>query len=101
MSDPFKHAYDPLGQTSQVIKCPKCGASDFDARSNQYGVHRKCRPCGNEWSGGGMGVLPDSMVTALPPHLMPDVVAELDDDPVVQYTGADFRDPGRNFGGDE
>ncbi len=89
--NPFKHAYDPLtAGSSQVVKCPKCQAQNFDAHSNQYGVHRKCRECQNEWSGGGVGFFPPGA-----PHL-PDEPAE-DDLPLVQFTGA----PYRRFGGED
>jgi hypothetical protein len=89
--NPFKNAYDPLqAGTSQVVKCPVCSKQNFDARSNEYGVHRKCRECGNEWSGGGVGFFPEGH-----PYI-PDAPAE-DDHPIVQFTGA----PYRRFGGDE
>ena len=88
--NPFKNAYDPLeAGTSNVVKCPKCKSQDFDARSNQYGVHRICRKCKNAWSGGGVGFAP-------PDFLAPEIPVE-EDVPLTQFTGA----PYRLFGGDE
>jgi hypothetical protein len=91
--DDLKLAYDPLGEISaaDVVKCPACHAQDFAAFSNQYGVHRKCNKCGNEWSGGGVGSFPEG---AVPP---PAQIPVEDDYPLVQFTGG----PHRRFGGDE
>lgn len=90
--NPFKNAYDPLAAgSSEVVKCPKCGKADFDARSNEYGVTRTCRVCKNEWSGGGLGCFPPGT-----PHI-PEVPAEDDNYPLVQFTGA----PYRRFGGED
>lgn len=91
----FKHAYDPMGESGNspnVIKCPKCGNTNFTAFSNAYGVHRTCRNCKNEWSGGGVGVFPDGVIP--PPATNP---VEDDDYPISQFTGG----PHRRFGGDD
>ncbi len=93
---PFKNAYDPMQPgSSNVVKCPVCEAQDFDAHSNAYGVHRKCRKCGNEWSGGGVGVFPEGS-----PHI-PDVPAEDDFPSLMNNSVPAYRDPRRNYGGDE
>lgn len=41
--------------TPDVIRCPKCKESDFDAHQNQYELVRTCRKCKNVWSGGSVG----------------------------------------------
>ena len=94
---------NPFGpQESIVIKCPKCGESDFDAKQNQYETWRECRKCGNRWSGGSMGArqpdfsLPENKALVPPPG-----VPDMDEDlPVVQYTGAPFRRGGFEPGDD-
>lgn len=94
---PFKHAYDPMGPRSHnVVKCPACGEQDFDARSNAYGVHRKCRKCGNEWSGGGVGSYPDGS-----PRISDNAPIEDDVEPPINNDVPAYRDPRRNYGGDE
>jgi ribosomal protein L37AE/L43A len=87
---PFKNAYDPIASHAVVQKCPKCKAADFDAFTNQYGVHRTCRKCKNEWSGGGAGLTTDSF---MPPSEQQIASEEDIPDPASQ-------DPGRNIGGD-
>jgi|SRR3954464_13015074 hypothetical protein len=91
--------YDPVSRmASAIIKCPKCGSSNFEAKSLQWGLFRKCLEpgCGNEWSGGSV-----AMADASGPPPLQDVPAIDDDIPLVQYTGASFRNPARNTGGDD
>ena len=85
-------------ERNQKQCCPRCKSDNFNAITNQYGVLRTCLDCKEEWSGGTMAVgrilfdespLPDGSVA-------PDM-----DLPVVQYTGASFRDPDKTFGGDD
>lgn len=94
--NPFKTAYDPMGTGSvTVIKCPVCASRNFTANSNQYGVHRTCKDCKNQWSGGGIGSFPEGQ-----PFISETAMLE-DDQPLEQYTGANFRDPNKNFGREE
>lgn len=80
-------------------KCPKCKLSDFHAWTPQYGgVMRRCHKCGEEWSGGGFSVGRPDFTDPAP---LPGVPAPDYDLPVVQYTGASFRDPSRNFDGSD
>lgn len=87
---------------SIALCCPACKSTNFRAWTNEFGVMRQCLEpnCKNEWSG--------STVTAgrsnfldLYPQPMPGVPAPDDDYPSVQYTGAGFRDPSKNFGNDD
>lgn len=94
---------NPLDDAANAgIRCPKCKSDNFRAWSNQLGVMRKCLVvgCGEEWSGGTMAKGIADFLDQFPqPH--PDSQAPDDDLPAVQYTGASFRDPDRNFGGDD
>jgi hypothetical protein len=83
---------------SSVVRCPKCGEQEaIDTKSLQYELHRRCRTCGNEWSGGLNVAKPDPFSTPPVPGVgVPDADEDLPD---YQYTGADFRDPNKNFGG--
>lgn len=89
---------DDEGNTGH--RCPSCKSTNFRAYTNQYGVTRKCLEsgCGQEWSGG-------TLATARPTFqedLFPDGSVAPDADlPVVQYTGAAFRDPSKSFGDDD
>lgn len=92
---PFKNAYDPMvGGTVQVVACPVCRSQEFDARSNQYGVHRKCLKCGNEWSGGGVGLAPEHG-SGHTPEAHPDEDIQLDRNLDAGYRSKGF------IGGDE
>jgi hypothetical protein len=84
------------------ICCPKCRSDNFRAWTNDYGVMRKCleKGCGEEWSGGTMAAGRNNF-TSLFPQPLPGVPAPDDDLPVVQYTGAGFRDPSKTFDGDD
>lgn len=75
-------------QEINVIKCPVCSASDFEARQNQYETFRICNKCGNKWSGGSLAAAQPDYRDQVPP---PGVPAPDDDLPVTQYTGAGFR----------
>ena len=100
MSNPYsKGKADPFNEESaiQVISCPKCKSQEFDARQNQWHTWRICRDCGTEWSGGIGVARPDY---SEPPSAV-GIPAPDDDRPVSQYTGAAFRDPSKNVGGDE
>ncbi len=80
------------------LACPVCGSSDFEGHQNQYETFRDCRKCGNRWSSGSLGAAqPDFLFERPPP---PGIPAPDDDLDVVQYTGAAFRDPSKNFDGD-
>lgn len=113
MSNPFNPFGGPFGNPSQdaggnpmddernlIVCCPTCKSTNFRAWTNDYGVHRQCLEpnCRETWSGSTVAaaqpfysdpVLPDGSVA-------PDI-----DIPVVQYTGASFRDPSKTFGGDD
>lgn len=78
-------------------RCPVCTSQNFHAWTHQYGVSRRCLDCGNEWSGGTVAAARPSFLEPPPP---PDGMV-LDDPPVIQYTGANFRDPSKNFGDDD
>jgi hypothetical protein len=80
-----------------AIKCPVCTASDFDVRTNQYGIMRSCNKCGNQWHGGSMAVARPDFSDPIPPPGVP----VPDDIPVTQYTGAGFRDPSKSYDSDE
>jgi hypothetical protein len=82
-------------------RCPKCKSTNFHAWTTDYGISRRCleASCGEEWSGGSVAV-------ARPMFSDPDVLADGTlapdiDIPVVQYTGASYRDPSKTFGDDE
>ena len=85
---------NPTTGTSGMC-CPKCRAKDWDAYTNQYATVRTCRKCKQQWSGGTMGAArPDFSEPAPPPG-----IAAPEDRPVVQFTGAGFRDPSKNSDG--
>lgn len=92
---------NPLDGSPRIC-CPKCESDNFHAWTTQYGVMRRClQPgCGNEWSGGTMAAGRYDFPN-LYPQPLPGVPAPDDDLPVVQYTGAGFRDPSRTFGDDD
>ena len=69
-------------------KCPVCKSGEFDARQTEFEVLRKCRKCGNEWSGGSVGAARPSVLEDVPPPGMP---APDDDLPTNDFTGAAFR----------
>lgn len=86
-------------------RCPKCQSVNFTARSGDYGITRKCLEagCGEEWSGGSIAVsqqLVGQQLYADPDLPLEGPVPDMDI-PVVQYTGAGFRDPAKLFGDDE
>lgn len=94
---------NPLDSAENVgIRCPKCKSDDFRAWTTQYGVMRKCNvaTCREEWSGGTMAAGRPNFQN-LYPQPLPGVPAPDDDLPVVQYTGASFRDPSKNFDDDD
>jgi hypothetical protein len=93
---------NPLDDEGNMgIRCPKCKSTNFHAFTNQYGITRKCleKGCGLEWSGGSMAAGKQLMSDL---DLLPDgsVAPDLDM-PLMQYTGAGFRDPSKNIGGDD
>lgn len=83
--------------------CPKCKKSDWDVLSNQWGILRICRKCGNEWSGGSVGAGqpdfsdPDNR-SLVPPLGVP---APDDDLPSSNYAESGFRNPFKNYSGDD
>lgn len=88
---------NPLDSESNLTpKCPKCRSSNFHAYTNQYGITRQCKDCKEEWSG-GVGVSANAALS----DSFPQGAAPLDDIPVVQYTGAAFRDPSKSYDGDD
>ncbi len=94
---------NPLDDENNAkLCCPACKSENFRGWTTQYGVMRKCLEpnCQNEWSGGTMAS-GRSNFAELFPQPLPNVPAPDDDYPVVQYTGAGFRDPSRSFGGDD
>lgn len=109
MSDPFNPFGGPFAgapgiggnpmesEDHATQKCPTCRSQDFRAWTMQYGLMRKCNACGEEWSGGSVAVArPDF----LEPPPLPGVPVP-DELPSVQFTGANFRDPSKNFGDDD
>lgn len=99
-----KPTQPPFGKPNQ-IKCPQCGARNWEARALQYDIWRQCRECGKEWSG-GIGVAkpdpsgPPSYDVFIPGVPVPPTDPE-EDKPDVQFTGASFRDPSKNYDGGE
>lgn len=111
MSNPFSGPFgnpDNIGgnpldnEANAQACCPKCKSQNFRAWSTQYGVMRKCLEanCQNEWSGGTMAAGRPNFDQIFPQPL-PDVPVPDEDWPVVQYTGAGFRDPSKSFGDDD
>lgn len=78
-------------------KCPTCKSQNYHAWTMQYGLMRRCNDCGEEWSGGTVAAARPNF---LEPPPMPGIPAP-EELPVVQYTGAEFRNPDKNFGGDD
>jgi predicted RNA-binding Zn-ribbon protein involved in translation (DUF1610 family) len=84
-------------EEQRKIQCPKCGEQmHITCRSLEYEYIRHCNVCGCDWSGGMVRGEPDPGSAPIGPG-MP--VPEEDDRPAVQYTGASFRDPNKNFDG--
>lgn len=80
-----------------VVVCPKCGNDgmdgSIDAKSLQWGLKRICLRCNYEWSGGigvQQAVDPGDTTPSGEPAYDPDERG-------VEFTGAPFRDPGKNF----
>jgi len=118
MSNPFDtkdlraNPFIDSKQQKAAHNCPVCKSTNFRAFSNQYGLMRICNDCKNEWSGGtvlspdlsrAIGQLSETpegnqvLKYTFPPQGLP----APDDYPATQYTGAGFRDPSKNFDGDE
>ena len=104
MNSPFggpKKAKGDKSSTPQSLKicCPRCSSEEFDAKQNQWEMWRECRVCGNRWSGGSAGAGQPEITPELQAALLPNkgVPAPDDLDTGSQYTGADFRDPSKNF----
>lgn len=93
---------NPLdSEDNATVRCPKCKSTNFRAWTTDFGVMRKCKEanCQEEWSGGTMAAGRSNFAAMYPqPH--PNMPAPEDDLPAVQYTGAGFRDPDKNFGDD-
>jgi hypothetical protein len=85
--------------TPNLVRCPVCGETEkIESKTLQYELHRKCLACGNDWTG-GMGV---QRTDPFSPPPIEGVNVDADDDrPVVQFTGAGFRDPDKNYGGED
>ena len=81
----------------QKIACLKCGEVEhLSGRGTQWEFRRICLTCGFEWSAGSMNVARADMSSPLPMPGVP-VPVEEDDVDLVQYTGAGFRDPNKNY----
>lgn len=95
---------NPLDEDTVVggPRCPKCKSTNFRGWNTDYGVMRKCLvpACQEEWSGGTMAAGRANFLD-LYPQPLPGVPAIEDDVPPIQYTGAGYRDPSKNFGDDE
>jgi hypothetical protein len=94
--------FDTRQTTSTGIQCPECGNNGMDGsitgQSGQWGIKRICKKCDHEWHG-GIGVQRADFSEPIPrPGVAPPAY---DDIPIVQYTGAAYRDPSKNFSGDE
>lgn len=90
---------NPIDDEANLItRCPKCKSANFRAWTNQYGIMRACLEpkCKEEWSSGSVAVAnplySDSELLA-DGKVAPDI-----DIPVIQYTGAAFRDPSKLYG---
>lgn len=94
---------NPLdSEDNAVVRCPRCKAVNFHAFTNDYGITRRCLEpdCGQEWSGGSIAVARPNFLGD--PNILADGALAPDIDiPVVQYTGAGFRDPSKSFDGDD
>jgi hypothetical protein len=89
---PFGKSAD---KNSPVVCCPACKSTEFEAKQNQWENFRICLKCGNKWSG-GIGF--DITMSPNHPEVRPQGVPVPEDDvPDVQYTGASFRDPNKNW----
>lgn len=100
MKNPF--SADPFSQVEevQVIACPICKSTDFEAHQNEWGSWRDCRSCGNVWHGSSViGVARPDFSDIPPPNGAP--AADADELPGPRYTGASFRDPSKNWSPDE
>lgn len=92
---------DPKSINSALVCCPVCKKSDFNAFTTQYGIIRRCNLCKNEWSGGTI-VSPEVGRSDISGMVPPKGAPAPDDNlPLNEYTGAPFRDPSKNYGGDE
>ena len=94
---------NPLdGEENVGVCCPKCKSQKFRAWTGEYGVMRTCleKGCGEERSGSTVKAGRSNFLN-LYPQPLPNTQAPDDDLPLIQYTGSPFRDPGRNFGGDD
>lgn len=87
---PFKD-HNPI---LNVVRCPKCKSTEYDAHQNEFENFYNCNKCGNQWSGGSVGAARPDYLTSAP---VPGTPAPDDDRPVTQYTGAGFRNPNRNY----
>lgn len=100
MADPRKPAPFDLTKLERQrrLQCKQCGETkDIKTRTLEYELHRHCNRCGFEWSGGrsrSPHIDPNSI-----PIMVDGVPAPEDDEEVVKYTGANFRDPNKNYGG--
>lgn len=89
-------------KNNSKVCCPKCGSSNFRAWNTEYGLMRQCleTACKEEWTGGTMAAGRMDFLNRYPQP--PPGMPALDEDlPVIQYTGAGFRDPNKNFGDDD
>lgn len=80
---------------------PKCRNDGMDGsitgRSGQWGIKRICKKCGQEWSG-GIGVQQADFSGSMPRP----GVEDPEDVAIPNQSGAvGFRDPSKNYSGDE
>lgn len=89
--------WDESTSEKTVLQCPNCGNDGMDGsitgRSTQWGVTRICKKCDFKWQG-GIGV---QQADFSEPPPIPGIDTEIDDEPSIQYTGASYRDPDKNF----
>src|SRR5688572_18982007 len=91
---------DEVAVSSPPISCPICKKANFDARALQYEIWRKCRECGNEWSGGSMGAAlkePPALTQPRGPTIPNKPAPLAEDDPELDlptFTGAPYRQYG-------
>jgi len=77
----------------------------ISGRSGQWGITRLCKKvdpdtgkaCGHTWAG-GIGVQQADFSKPMPIRGQAEPV---DDRPLIQHTGPEFRNPSKNFDGDE
>jgi hypothetical protein len=97
----FPFDADAVSRPRIICPNPECSNDGMDGsitgRAGQWGIQRKCTKCGHTWSG-GIGVQIADASGGMP---KPGVVDPEDDVLPTHSTTADFRNPSKNFSGDE